>query len=139
MSERMSVVEEQLDVGTRTVETGRVRISRQVDEHVEIVDVPLREEQVEVRRVPVDRMVDAPAATRQEGDTTIIPVHEEVLVVTRTWRLVEEWHVSVRRSEVHAPREVVLRRESVQVDRTSSDGPADGSPGENGDLPGRES
>jgi len=75
------VVVEELEVRKRTVETGRGRIRKTVTEREEVIDEPLLKEEVRVERVPVHRVVDGPVSVRQEGDTVIIPIVEEVLVV----------------------------------------------------------
>ena len=75
------------------------------------------EERVDVQRVPVDRAVDGPVAVRHVGDTIIVPVVEEVLVVKRQLRLVEELHIRKTRTEQRDPQTVVLRKEEVVVER----------------------
>lgn len=118
--ETLEVSEEQLEVGKREIETGRVHIARRVVQRQETVDVPLMREEVEIRRVPVNRPVDAPVAVRQEGGVTIVSVLEEVLVVSKQLVLKEELHISRRQSEVHEPQEVTLLSEQVEVTRTES-------------------
>ncbi|MBA3596928.1 MAG: YsnF/AvaK domain-containing protein [Methylibium sp.] len=117
----VAAVEEQIEVSTNEVETGRVRISKHVTERHETVDVPLLHEEVEIRRVPVNRAVDAPVPVRHEGDVTIVPVFEEVLVLSKQLVLKEELHISRRRTEVRDPQEVVLRSERVEITRTPTD------------------
>ncbi len=112
------VAEEQVRVRKRARETGRVRISKRVAERTEIVDEPLLREDVDLRRVPVDRPVDEPVEIRREGETTIIPVLEERLVVRKQLVLKEELHVTKRQTERRAPQEVSLRYETVDVQRT---------------------
>ena len=51
MSQNMLLVEERLDVATRSVETARVRISKRVFEHVHEADVNLTCQHVVVERV----------------------------------------------------------------------------------------
>ncbi len=58
---------------------------------------PLFREDCEVERVQVKRMLDQPAEIRQEGDTLIIPLMEEVLVVEKRLMLREELHIKRRR------------------------------------------
>lgn len=111
------VVEERLNVGTRVRETGRVRLSKRVETHEEIVDEPLLREEVEVERVPVGRYVDAPPPVREDGATTVIPVLEEVLVVEKRLLLKEELHVTRRKTEARDPQRVQLRSEHVEVER----------------------
>lgn len=120
------VIEEELLVGKRTVELGKVRISKVVHENEEEIDVPLVEDRVEIERVPINRLISQPLSTRVEGDTTIIPVMKEVFVVQKQLMLLEEVHVHTRRVEAHRPQSVTLRREEVHVERLDS-GIAEGS------------
>jgi uncharacterized protein (TIGR02271 family) len=120
------VVQEELDVETRRVETeSGVRVTKSVQEREEIIDEPLTKEEVDIERVSIDRAVDAPVAVRYEGETMIIPVLEEVLVVEKRLMLKEEIRVTRRRREFHAPERVTLRREIASVERT--EGPDAGS------------
>lgn len=114
------VIEETLHVDRERRETGRVRIHKHVQTRQEQVEVPLLREQVQVERVAIDREVDGPVAIRQEGDTTIIPVLEEVLVVEKRWILREELHVRVHRSIHNESRTVSLRTEQVTVEKLST-------------------
>jgi len=114
------VVEERLSVSRQAVETGKVRVAKIVREREEVVDEPLLREEVHVERVPIDRYVDGPVPIRQEGEITIIPVLEEVLVVEKRLMLKEELHITRRQIETHAPQRVTLRSEEATVQRVSS-------------------
>jgi uncharacterized protein (TIGR02271 family) len=111
------VVEERLNVERRAVETGRVRITKSVHEREEMVDLPLVREEVHVERVPINRYVDAPVAVRHDGDTMIVPLVEEVLVVEKRLVLREEIHITKQRSEARNPQSVTLQREEAIVER----------------------
>lgn len=111
------VVAEQLQVSKRAVETGRVRIRKSVDDREEVIDEPLLRDEVRVERVPVDRFVEAAPGVREEGETLVIPVVEEVLVVEKRLRLREEIRVTRRTVEERRPQKVVVRRERVDVER----------------------
>jgi uncharacterized protein (TIGR02271 family) len=111
------VVEEIATVQKRAVEAGTVEIRKTVHERTEVIDVPLHSEEVEIERVNVNRIVDEPVQVRHEGDTMIIPLLEEVLVVEKKLVLREEVHVKRVRKEVHESREVTLREERVEVAR----------------------
>jgi uncharacterized protein (TIGR02271 family) len=111
------VVAEELEVRKRSVETGGVRVSKVVHEREEVVDEPLFREEVDVERVAINRAVDGPVATRQEGDVTIVPVLEEVLVVEKRLMLKEELRITRRRVEEHRPQRVSLRTEDATVER----------------------
>ena len=116
------VVEEQLRVGKRVVETGRVRVTKSVREREEVVDEPLVREEYDVERVPVNVYVDEPVGPRHEGDTLIVPVLEEVLVVEKRLLVREELRITRRQTEERETRRVTLLGEEVSVERT---GPRD--------------
>jgi len=111
------VVAEELQVGRRTVETGRVRLRKLVREEREVVDQPTLHEEVTVERVPINQIVEHAPAPRQEGDTIVFPVVEEVLVVERRLMLKEEVRVTKRVTETHEPQTVTLRSEEVKIER----------------------
>lgn len=116
----ISVIEEQLAVGTRVVDTGRgVRIHKTVSERPVTIDERLAHEAVQVKHVPVDRIVAAgeTPANRYEGDTLIIPVLEEVLVVERRLRIKEELHITRTRHHERHHETVPLKVERVNVER----------------------
>jgi uncharacterized protein (TIGR02271 family) len=91
-----------------------------VHEQEELVDEPLHDEEVQVERVQVNRVVDAAPAPRQDGDTMIIPVLKEVLVVEKRLLLKEEIHVTRRHVERREPQRFLLRREEVTVERLAA-------------------
>jgi uncharacterized protein (TIGR02271 family) len=111
------VVEERLEVGRQKIETGGVRVTKEVHEREETVDEPVIREVVNVERVAVNRVVDGPQKIREEGTTTIIPVMEEMIVVEK--RLVVKEEIRVTRSQVvtREPQTVRLRREEANVHR----------------------
>lgn len=115
--ETIPIVEESLRVRKEVRETGRVRITKRTEVETETVDEPLLREDVEIRRVPIDRVVDGPVAIRHEGDVTIIPVLEERLIVQKQLVLKEELHVERRASTRHESHQVDLRRERLDVQR----------------------
>lgn len=115
---RIPVIAEEIVVEKRMVDTGRVRITKKQQEYEETVDEPLIREEVEIERIAINQMVEgALPAIRDEGDTLIIPVFEEVLVIERRIRLKEELHIHRKREIVHEPQQVLLRREEVTVER----------------------
>jgi uncharacterized protein (TIGR02271 family) len=113
----LPVMEETLTVDTRPVETGRVRIRKVAHEREELVDLPLRREEVIIERVPIKRVVEGPLPVRYEGDTMIISLLEEVLVVDTRLLLTEEVHITTRRTDTHTPKRVTLRCEDVTIER----------------------
>lgn len=118
IDEAIPVMEEELQVGKRTVETGITKISINVKDCEQVIDQPLMKESVEVSHVPVNRFIDGPVGTRTEGDVTIIPVMEEVLVVEKKLRLKEELHITRRRETVRETQKEKVRKEEVVVEHT---------------------
>lgn len=111
------VVHEQLLVGKRVEESGRVRIKKVIREEEQVVDEPLTREEVTVERRPVERVAEGPQQPRTEGDATIIPVVREVLVVEKRLMVTEELVVRKRTVEERRPQTVTVRREEAVVER----------------------
>jgi uncharacterized protein (TIGR02271 family) len=107
---------EEIAASTRPLQN-RVRIRTSVASHVERVEVPLQQTGIEVKRVPVGRVLDEAARTRTEGDVTIIPVMEERLVTRKELVLLEEIHLIPRSSTTTHVEDVTLRKEVVTVER----------------------
>lgn len=111
---------EELQVGTRVVDTGRgVRIHKTVSEHPHQIGETLHYDELDVRHVIVDKIVPLSQApsTRQEGDTLIVPVLEEVLVTERRLRIKEEVHITrIDRTRTQSGT-VMLREEEIVVER----------------------
>ena len=113
----IELASEALEIEKREVETGRVRVRKIVHEEEKQVEQLLRRTDVQVERVPLNRVVAEPLEPRYEGDTLVLPVLEEVLVVQKHWLLKEE--VRIRRTSVEAlhTERVVLRSEEAIVER----------------------
>lgn len=77
------VIQEEITVDKQIVETGKVRISKRISKHEELVDVPFLRNEVSTERVLVNLFVEAVPPVRQDGDTMIIPVFKERLVVQK--------------------------------------------------------
>ncbi|MGH8169250.1 MAG: DUF2382 domain-containing protein, partial [Steroidobacteraceae bacterium] len=93
------------------------RIRTVVEESTRWVTDSLTSEHVQVERVPVEREVEAVPPIRQEGDTTIIPVVDEVLVIERRLVLREELHVRKERRVEKVEEPVTLRTMHAVVER----------------------
>ncbi|RDV36287.1 DUF2382 domain-containing protein [Bradymonadaceae bacterium TMQ3] len=115
----LPVAREELRVEVREVEGPGVRIKKRVHEREEAVEVPLEATALDVKRVPVGRVVEAREGARREGETTIIPVYEEVAVVERRLVLKEELHITRRHSTRVHRQEVTLREEEAIIEHTS--------------------
>ena len=122
-ADKITLVEERLNIVKTAIETGRVQVSPHVEERHERVRDTLRHEDVVVERVAIGRIVDAPPAPRQDGDSWIIPIFEETLVLEKRFLLKEEVHV-IRTSRLEPfEQEVTLRAMHADVQRTKTSTP----------------
>jgi uncharacterized protein (TIGR02271 family) len=112
------VTEEQLVVGKRAVEGGRVRVYGRVSEKPVEESVQLRNERVNVER----RAVDRPVTDRDRKDDVTIEVTEmrEEPVVGKQERVVEEIVVGKTAEERTETVRDKVRRKDVEVERTGA-------------------
>ena len=122
VEEVIPLVQEHLSVSTRKVETGRVRVSTKIEERTEMVAAELQREDVTVERVPVNREIEAVPDVRWEGDTFIVPVVEEVLVIEKRLILKEELRIRPEKSMERVEKPVVVRRTVASVERSGPRG-----------------
>ena len=108
---------EEAVVSKKWKETGRVRVSTSTRQEEQIIDEMLAREDVSVERHPVGRTIDSMPAVREEGDTIIIPVVEEIAVVERRLVLTEEIHIKRVRGTTPFQERVVLRKQEAVVER----------------------
>lgn len=119
---RVPIYEERLRVGIRSVDRGEVVVHKSVERVPETVVQPVEREELEIERVRLDRPIDQPAQTREEDGWLIVPVMEEVLVVTKQLVLTEEVRIRTRRVMEEQEVYEILRRERVEIDDgTASD------------------
>ncbi len=120
----LPVATEVATVRKRRIDTGRgVRITKTVTEREEIVDEPLEHDELLIERVAVNRVVgpDDLPAVRQEGDVTIVPVLEEIIVTEKRTVLKEELRITRVRREVREPQRISLRSEQVTTEEFDGD------------------
>ena len=129
----LKLVEEVAHVEKRDVVTGRVRIATHTETLEQIVRETLSGQTVEVSRISIDRMLlpgEAVPQIKTEGDVTVIPLMEEVLVVEKRLVLKEELRVH-RRAETGVFEETVpLLRQSAVVDHLDPNETANRSKGD---------
>jgi uncharacterized protein (TIGR02271 family) len=122
----LPLLAEEVSVSKQVVETGRVQVARVTHEREQLIDELLAHETVEIDRTPIGRHVDTMPAVRNEGDTVVIPIVEEVLVIERRLLLKEEVRVRrVHSTERHQER-VTLRHHEAVVTRLPVEPPAAG-------------
>lgn len=100
-----------------------MRVTTRSDLNEEIARAWLAGERVEVTRETIGREISEAPPTRVEGDVTIIPVLEEIVVIEKRLMLVEE--IRIRKiatvEEVSIP--VTLRKQRVTVERLENENP----------------
>lgn len=114
---RIPVVAEHLEIGRKSFETGRVTIRTRLVEMPVERSVALERSSARVERMAADRIEDEQPQPRTEGDVTIIPIFEEVLLVR--YRITGELHVHQERSVEEIQVSETLRRTEVSVERDS--------------------
>jgi len=112
----IKVIQENLEVGKREVQTGGVRVrSRIVEKPVE-ENLRLREERVTVQRTPVNRPAsDADLTAFQEGQIELTE-HAEVPVVSKTANVVEEISIGKEVNERNETVRETVRSTEVDVE-----------------------
>ncbi len=122
----LPIVEEQIRIGKRTVDTGGVRVRSSVTEVPVEESVRLREERVSVERRPVDRPVtEADARAIKGGDIEVTERSEEAVVAKRA-RVVEEVVVNKEVGERDEAVRDSVRRTEVEVENLESGGQGKG-------------
>ena len=116
------VIQEEMSVTRREIERGGVRVHKRVEEREEVVEEPTYREEVTVERVTLGQPIDEEIGSRQEGDTLIIPVLEEMLVVEKRLVLKEEVRITKRRIDETEQARIVLREEHVDIEELGDSG-----------------
>jgi uncharacterized protein (TIGR02271 family) len=118
-SVRVPVHQEELRAERTAEQAGEVRVGKNVVEEERALDVPVTRDEVQVRRVSVDREAGASEDAFTDGDTIRVPVTEERVNVTKEPRVVEELEISKRPVTETQRVSDTVRREEVDVDDTS--------------------
>ena len=116
-TETIPLIEERLQVGKRVVTTGTVRLRKSVQSFETSLDEPLAVRSYDIERIVLNQPVESAPGVRHEGDTTIYPLVEEQLILTKQLILKEEVRVTRRDTERRDTQTVTLRRESLEVER----------------------
>ena len=105
---------EEVSVGKRRVVTGQVKVATVTRQQEQLVEELLEHDHVEIERIAIGKEVDAAPPVREDGDTLIIPIIEEVVVVERRLMLKEEVRVRrIRETQRYQERVVVRKQEAV--------------------------
>ncbi|PWC53356.1 DUF2382 domain-containing protein [Azospirillum sp. TSA6c] len=113
-------VEERVSVRKHSQVTGTVHARTLSHQHEQPVEVDLSVETLEVERVPIGRFVEGPIPDRQDGDTTVISVIEEVATLEVRLKLVEEVRITRRTTSRTMTDHVTVRRQEVVIEQDPS-------------------
>ncbi|QMU27921.1 YsnF/AvaK domain-containing protein [Adhaeribacter radiodurans] len=115
------IIEEELQVGKRVVETGGARIRSRIIERPVEENVRLRVEHVRVERTPVNRpATEADLANFREGEIEIRE-QAEVAVVGKEARVVEEVSLGKEVEEREETIHETVRRTDVEIEDLGTD------------------
>ena len=108
--------QEQIDIQKTEAVTDRLRVSTHVEERVVLVEEHVERGQLSVERVAIKRAVSQAPEPRQEGDTLIVSVVEERLVVEKRLFVVEEVRITRTSTSEHVaiPETVRTMRATVE-------------------------
>jgi uncharacterized protein (TIGR02271 family) len=114
----LPVVEETVHVEKKTIETGKVKVSKTVKVDTETVNLLQVQEEVQIERIPINKFIQTPPPPlRYEGDTIIIPVLQEVMVTEKRLLLIEEVRITKQKVESEEVQEVILHKDEIKVQR----------------------
>jgi len=117
------IIDEELNVGKREVETGGIIITSKIIETPVSERVTLREEQVHVTRETVDRPASAgDFETFKEGKTELIET-KEVPVISKIATVVEEVSIQKEVAERHEVIKDTVRKTEVDIEDIDNDKP----------------
>jgi len=119
----IEVKEERLRADKQPVETGEVRVRKEVHTETKTIDVPVEREEVVIERTPVHGRAAASnisSDSLRAGEEIRIPVSEEKVKVSKEAVVTEE--VKVGKRTVHDTEKVTgqVRKEEVKVEQTGN-------------------
>jgi uncharacterized protein (TIGR02271 family) len=117
---KLTLLAEEISVEKQAVETGRLRVSRETHTREVAVDEDLLRESAEIETVPIGRRIFEIPSVRHEGETTIVPIVEEILHTERRLILKEEVRITRRKTTEQFHDRVTLRYQEAVVTRVQS-------------------
>ena len=111
------IVEERVVISKQSVPTAKIRLRTEVEQYEQTISESLAVRTFDVERIVLNAVVDSVPTVRQEGETTIYPLVEERLVLTKELVLKEEIRVTRRDTARLDTRTIHLQRETMTVER----------------------
>ena len=116
------IIREEAYADVVPVVTGGVRVSKHTQTVNQILEQELRKSNVEVKRVPANRIVDGPQPLQRLGSTLVIPVVSEILKIEKQWVVTEEIYVTQVEEREVVQHNVSLDQEVAVIERVDSAG-----------------
>ena len=122
--EKLRLHEERLSVNKKPVQTGEIRVEKEVVEENQVVDIPVEREEVFVERRHVDDnknvhaeddVFDNRSAPFKDDETIRVPIKEERVEVTKKPVFSEEIVVGKRKTQDTETVRETLRREEAHI------------------------
>jgi uncharacterized protein (TIGR02271 family) len=117
---KLTLLAEELSVGKESVETGRLRVSKQTHTREVAVDESLLRESAEIETIPIGRRIFEMPSVRHEGETIVVPIVEEILHTERRLILKEEVRITRRKTTEQIHNRVTLRYQEAVVTRVQN-------------------
>jgi uncharacterized protein (TIGR02271 family) len=117
---RMPVSQEQVNIGKREVEGEGVRLRKIVRTETVNQPVDLEREEIVVERVPAKDRTPTRADKAFREEEIYIPLRREEPVIEKHAEATEDVHVSKQKDVEHRDVSETVRKEDVEVDRTST-------------------
>jgi uncharacterized protein (TIGR02271 family) len=111
------VIQEQLHITKQVIESGTISISKKIIEENYDAELSVYHEDLVVERIAKNEYIEGDLPKiRTDGDTTIIPVIKEIII--KRIMLIEELHITKRKTDALVPVHEVLRKEEITISRS---------------------
>jgi uncharacterized protein (TIGR02271 family) len=114
-NQTMQLREEELEARKQSVETGQVRVGKEVVEEQQTLQVPVTREEVFIERHPVDRQTADAGTIGDASETIRVPVREEQVSVDKRAVVTEEINVGKRQVQETEQVSGTVRREEARI------------------------
>ena len=115
--EIIRVHQEALHISKEVVEKRKIQIHKNVHTETVTHDIPLLNETIKIEHIDFNKEITEIPKVRVEGNVTIIPVIEEVAMVTKKLMLVKEVYLTKEQHKKVEHIENKLRKETVTIDK----------------------
>jgi len=125
----LPLIEERVRVDKVAVDQGGYRIGKRVEVREDRIDEELRRDDVRIERRPIGRTLPAGSAPvpHHDGDTLVIPVLRETVVVEKRLVLVEEVRITRTAVTERLQQPVTLRTEQIEIERLDAEAASESS------------